>query len=346
MSPASGLYRAERGPALLIESSRLSPIAWPRVAPTSRLARGRRSDVGSVARRRTYPLDADLSYHWPMVTGLDQLTVSQRELLERWLPNAELVRDHSWGLIGTAVLQLSRGGTQYIVKAGDANDHHLARELRAHRLWLEPWTSRGRAPQLIRADDEAKLLLRTYVAGGLVEGGPEEFTPETYHQVGELLAALHSQYECEDQEYERRANERTLAWLDRPHRIAPGTVVRLRDEIETWPTPTTIVVPTHGDWQPRNWLVHEGSVYVIDFGRTDLRPAFTDFARLAAQQFRGRVELEAAFFEGYGGDCRETGPWHRNQVREAVNTAAWAYQVSSESFERQDHRMIADALDA
>ena len=73
----------------------------------------------------------------------------------------------------------------------------------------------------------------------------------------------------------------------------------------SWPTPPATLVPTHGDWQPRNWLVHEGLVSIIDFGRADLRPAWTDFSRLAAGQFLEDAALEAAFLEGYGEDPRE-----------------------------------------
>lgn len=104
------------------------------------------------------------------------------------------------------------------------------------------------------------------------------------------------------------------------------------------------MVPTHGDWQPRNWLVHEGLVSVIDFGRADLRPAVTDFTRLAAQQFCGHPELEAAFIGGYGCDPREPAAWRHTQIQEAVATAVWAYEVGDEPFEAQGHRMIADAL--
>jgi 2'-5' RNA ligase len=277
-------------------------------------------------------------------SGMDNLTARQRELLDRWLPGAELARDHSWGLIGTTVLEMSHEDSRYIVKAGDESDRHIAREIRAHRLWLGPWTADGHAPQLIRADGEAKLLLRQYVDGELVERSTFEYIPDTYYQAGCLLASLHGQLESEDREFEGRAKEKTLAWLDGPHRIAPDAVARLRAEVESWPTPPMMAVPTHGDWQPRNWLVHENVVRVIDFGRAELRPALTDFARLAAQQFRTRPDLEAAFIEGYGGDPREPGAWHRIQMREAVATAAWAYQVGSESFERQGHRMIAEAL--
>lgn len=279
-----------------------------------------------------------------MSSGLDNLTARQRALLEQCLPGAELVRDHSWGLIGTTVLEMSLEHDRYIVKVGDEGDHHLARELRAHRLWLEPWTSQRRAPQLLCADEEAKFLLRQFVEGGLVEGSAHEYVPDTYRQAGMLLACLHGQLGREDPEFEVRANDKTLAWLEGPHRIAPDAVARLRAEVESWPTPPMTVVPTHGDWQPRNWLVDDGVVRVIDFGRADLRPALTDFARLEAQQFRERPDLEAALIEGYGGDPREPDAWRRNRVREAVATAAWAYQVASAPFERQGHRMIAEAL--
>jgi hypothetical protein len=74
------------------------------------------------------------------------LTDRQQVLLDAWLPSAELVKDHSWGLIGTLVLELTHNGERYVAKAGDPADHHLAREIRAHHNWLTPWTSRGERP--------------------------------------------------------------------------------------------------------------------------------------------------------------------------------------------------------
>ena len=56
------------------------------------------------------------------------LTERQQQLLDTWLPSAVIVRDHSWGLIGTLVLELEHHGERYIAKAGDHTDHHLARE--------------------------------------------------------------------------------------------------------------------------------------------------------------------------------------------------------------------------
>lgn len=275
-----------------------------------------------------------------------QLTVRQRELLERWLPGATVVDDHSWGLVGTTVLELTQAGGHYIVKAGDEKDHHVARELNAHRQWLGPWTSLGRAPRLVHADAAAKLLVTCYLPGRLVEGGSEEWNPDVYRQAGDLLARLHRQLRVADASFEEQANANALRWLARPHRIPGPTTARLREIIEAWPAPVSVLVPTHGDWQPRNWLVHQQTVSVIDFGRADLRPALTDFGRLAVQQFRAVPALEESFLAGYGEDPREQAAWQRNQIREAIATAAWAFQVGDEAFEQQGHRMLADAMRA
>ncbi|MEV0790064.1 aminoglycoside phosphotransferase family protein [Kribbella sp. NPDC050459] len=270
------------------------------------------------------------------------LTERQQQLLDRWLPSAVIVRDHSWGVIGTLVLELEDGGERYIAKAGDDADHHLTRELRAHRNWLRPWTTRGRAAELVHADESAKLLVTRFLPGELVEGTPSEWSPDIYRQAGELLAAFHRQYGVPDAAYESRENEGTLLDLGKPHRIAPDLAERIRSTIRAWPTPPATLVPTHGDWQPRNWLVDDGTVRVIDFGRADLRPAYTDFARLAAQQFRSDPSLEPAFLAGYGSDPRDPEAWQRTRLREAVSTAVWAHQVGDEAFEAQGHRMIAE----
>jgi thiamine kinase-like enzyme len=279
-----------------------------------------------------------------VASGIEQLSQRQRELLGDWLPGAEVVKDHSWGLVGTTVLELSYDGGRYGVKAGDENDRHLARELRAHREWLGPWTTTGRAPRLVNGDEDAKLIVTHFLPGELVEGSDHEWRPDSYRQAGELLALLHEQLAVEDADFEARERERALWWLDQPHRIAPDIAALLRAEVESWPTPATTLVPTHGDWQPRNWLVYDGVVSVIDFGRADLRPALTDFARLSAQQFRADPELERAFLDGYGADPRQPEAWRRNRIREAISTAVWAYRVHDESFEQQGHRMIAEAL--
>ena len=281
-----------------------------------------------------------------MTSGLGKLSPQQRALLERWLPGARVQKDHSWGLVETTVLEMTHAGSLFIIKAGGDSDRHIEREIHAHHRWVGQWTSSGHAPALEHADVQAKIIVTRHLPGELVLGSDHADAPSTYRQAGELLARFHAQASFADDAYERHENEKALAWLDGPHRIAAATAERLRAEITAWPAPTVIRVPTHGDWQPRNWLIHNDIVRVIDFGRTAMRPAYTDFARLAVQDFRRDPSLEAAFLHGYGSDPRETHAWRRTRIREAIGTAAWAYRVGAEAFEAQGHRMITEALSA
>ncbi|MGH3446141.1 MAG: phosphotransferase [Nocardioidaceae bacterium] len=279
-----------------------------------------------------------------MTPALVGLSEKQQALVDTWLPGATVVQSHGWGLVQTSVFELRYAGERLIVKAGGASDGHIAREIHAHHSWLEPWTRAGRAPILEFADEEAKILVTRYLPGDLVLGTTSADEPSTYHQAGELLAQLHAEASVTDAGYEEHENEKALTWLNEPHRIAPATVERLRAEIATWPAPPASLVPTHGDWQPRNWLVHDGLVRIIDFGRAAMRPPMTDLARLAVQDFLRKPELETAFLAGYGSDPRAADAWQRTRVREAIGTATWAHRVGDDRFEAQGHRMIAAAL--
>jgi thiamine kinase-like enzyme len=188
------------------------------------------------------------------------------------------------------------------------------------------------------------ILMTEYLEGSLVEGTEAEYEARTYLQAGRLLRAFHDQAERADPHYEAAATAKALAWLDTPHRIEESASERAREVFDAYQPKTVLVVPTHGDWQPRNWLMGATELKIIDFGRYQFRPAASDFCRLAVQQWRSEPRLEAAFFEGYGSDPRDDELWIIALLREAVSTAAWAYQVGDHKFEQQGHRMIADAL--
>lgn len=277
---------------------------------------------------------------------LPGLEAPQQALLAQWAPHAVLVHDHSWGLVQTTVLELEDPGHgTVIVKAGGPEDHHLARELRAHREWLRPWVRTGHAPQLLAADAEARLLMTQFLPGRLVEGRPAQDDPDTYRQAGALLARFHAQHAETSTDWDARLTQRARGWLERPHRIDAGSAAALDAEISTWPrTGEVALVPTHGDWQPRNWLIDESTVRVIDFGRADLRPAVEDLARLARQDFTRDPVLEHAFLEGYGHDPREAGLWRRTLVVEAIGAAVWAHGVGDASFEQVGLDQIAQLL--
>lgn len=262
------------------------------------------------------------------------------------LDDPRLVRDMSWNLVESTVLHVRAGDRDLVVKAGGPSNHHIARELAAHPEHTSPLVDTGHAAGLLAADAELRIMLLDHLPGLLIEGTAAERNADTHRHAGALLRRLHDQAAREDDEYEKRVNARALRWLDGEHRVDPDAAQHARRILESVPTPPVTVVPTHGDWQPRNWLIDGGTVQVIDFGRFAFRPAATDLTRLAAQQWRDRPDLERAFFDGYGDDPREPGRWRLHTLREAVGTACWAYQVGDESFERQGHRMLAEALSA
>lgn len=275
-----------------------------------------------------------------MDDALGRLSPEQRELLRQWVPDARVVADHSWGLVDNVVLELQGQQGRLILKAGGPSDGHITRELRAHREWLRPWVASGHAPMLLHGDDPARMLLTSYLPGHLVEGTPAQREPDAYRQAGQLLARFHGQLTVHDAEWQDKFRARVQGHLGLPHRIAPEVEEAVRAEVSTWPGGGADVVPTHGDWQPRNWLIDDGVVRVIDFGRADLRPPTEDFVRLARQDFSRNPDLEAAFLDGYGRDPREPAQWRRNLVGEAVGTAVWAYGVGDEDFERFGHRLL------
>lgn len=275
-----------------------------------------------------------------------RLSREQSALVHTWLGPPRLLRDMSWNQLDTTVLHVTDGDGEFVVKASGTANHHLLREVTAHETAVTALAGAGHAPRLLHADRDRRVLVTRYLPGRLVEGTTAEHDPDVHRQAGRLLRVLHAQGAHLDEEFERAATARTLAALDRPHRIDAAQADRVRTVLAAYRPRPVSVVPTHGDWQPRNWLLDGGLVRVIDFGRFDLRPAMSDLCRLAVQQWRTDPRLEAAFLDGYGRDPRDPQVWPVLQLREAVGTAVWAHQVGDERFERQGHRMLRDALRA
>lgn len=275
----------------------------------------------------------------------DRLSPKQREWVQGRLHGIRLVRDMSWNLIDSVVLHVESDEGAFIVKAGGPTNHHIDRELTAHPRWTAPLIASGHAARLADALREQRVMILDYLPGILAEGTDAEHDTDAYVQAGVLLRALHAQETRKDADYEPHATARALRWFEEPHRVDSAVVAAARRILEADPAPSVSVAPTHGDWQPRNWLIDQGVVRVIDFGRFGFRPASTDLTRLAARQWAGRPELEAAFFEGYGDDPRDPDRWRLDRLREAIGTACWAYRVGDEHFEAQGHRMLAEVLD-
>lgn len=296
-------------------------------------------------------------------TGLDGHQIA---FVLRTLPDAVLVADDSWGLLDTRVLHVVAGDVSYTVKASGPDNTHFPRELEAHWTVTDALRTAGDTGALVAADEEHRVLVLERVPGHLALGTADEHDPEAHRQAGALLRRLHDHGTRHDPTFLLHEQAKALRALDAPHRISADVVARTRAALEMLPTdhPDEPLVPTHGDFHPRNWIVENGDanaengdngadndrrarrLRVIDFGRFGWRPASFDLTRLAVLHWQHDPTLEAAFFDGYGNDPREPDAWRWLQLREAVGTATWAYAVGDEGFEAQGHDMLRRALAA
>jgi len=278
-------------------------------------------------------------------TQLDQaLNAGQLDVLSQWLPGVRLVQDLSWHQTDTVVLRIHCDNNEYIVKTAGKQNHHFDREFDAHHSVTAPLVASGVAASLRFASKQARLIVLDYLPGVLVDATPVEEIASVHYQAGQALRILHAVDSFTDAEYEYRIHEKCWRLLETQHRIKPAVTERIVDVLDAYTPQPTTVVPTHGDWQPRNWLENQGRLYVIDFGRFEYRPAATDLVRLASQQWRGRPDLEAAFLAGYGHDPRTATQWGMQYLYEGLATSVWSYSMGDEEFEMQGHQMLFDAL--
>ncbi|NGN94515.1 aminoglycoside phosphotransferase family protein [Nocardioides sp. KC13] len=262
-----------------------------------------------------------------MTSALDTLTPTQRDLLDQWLPGAELVSDRSeLHRAGTTALVLASGEDRFLVKTTTEGVRHIDRELAAFRSWLAPWSEAGRAPSLVEADRNARIIVMTHLDGEPATTSAAVHDPEIYRQAGELLATFHGQASVEDEDYEAELNERAAGWLDDAGLDAELTE-RLREDLDGWEAPVTVLRPSHGDWQPSSWVLDGGTLRVVDTGRFGFRPALYDLGRLSSHDFTRNDAFEKAFLDGYGSDPREPEAWHRLRVRDALSVARWAHRT-------------------
>jgi hypothetical protein len=274
------------------------------------------------------------------------LTAAQRALVDRWVPGAELVADLSWPEALTRVWHLRSGDVDAVVKAGgEVTGHHIGREIAAGR----ELTGLGDGlPVLIDGSATERVLALRYQPGALVQDTPAEADPAVFHAAGRLLARVHGSAAAEiSADYPTSRLDRLRRLLPRASTLldpdlaarAAGAVGRIR------PVPEP-AVRTHGDMQPRNWLVDDaGTVRLIDFGRYALRPAYTDLVRVVHRFPPGDPRV-GALLAGLGGpEPWDLPGWWAENLYQAVMTVVWATDVGSPDFAEEGRGMLRRTLD-
>lgn len=279
------------------------------------------------------------------------LSDRQVEYLETTYPGALIVADHSWPF-GISVLEFVHGDRRLLLKAS-ATAHHLEREYRAHTRWLDALGDD--VPALVDYDAGAGVLVKTFLPGRIALGSPQEHDAGSFRQAGALLARLHrGTAPRRAPHYEESMATKTRAWVARAGGLAPEEhLARVADWLDGFRPQPVELVPTHGDYQPRNWLVRPGGrIAVIDFGRAELRPWYSDLVRMEHHDFELRPDLRAAFMDGYGPEPGSAAPSEGypapgrrlDELMQALGTIVWSRDMGDARFEEHGRTMLTRIL--
>ncbi len=274
---------------------------------------------------------------------MSDLTNAQRSLLDEWLGDWTVATDYSWPLQDTHVLRVWAGGRSYIVKASRTS-HHIAREIAAHEQflgWFKVWV-----PCLVHASTVERILVTEYIPGELVEGTDAEWDPDTYRQAGARLNELLVPGSVSDAYLERLIESSRRSIAAAHSLVGADQLVEIEGRLSSVsPRPVTMSF-THGDYQPRNWLMEGGQLRVIDFGRAAQRHWTSELVRLHSQQFVGHEVLQRSFFAGLGRPLtpEDAEVFYLERIQQAVGTVVWANGINDANFEEHGRQMIRKIL--
>ena len=200
------------------------------------------------------------------------------------------------------------GATWFIKRHGDAARYRA--ELAAYRQWIP--ILQDAAPRLRASDDALHAVILSAAPGdaapwpganmhgSAVAGLAEQ---EIHRRAGRILRRLH------DAQPPLPWPDFAASKIEQFGRLRPAaTAILSRGELDraaravgalsTLPAP--LRVPCHHDYTPRNWLVHDSAVCVLDFEWCGLDARVADFGRLHLAIWPDRLDLREAFLNGYG----------------------------------------------
>ena len=238
----------------------------------------------------------------------------------------EVVADLSWTDLGLSIVLEVRtpDGRSLIVKShndGYRNDLEVA----AYQKWVPAIADR--APALVAHEDGLVLVITKLGAGPPAD----DLAPAVYADAGRVLRRFHA---CEEAIVDPTWAEQRLAnlqtWIDRMPEglIDPDDVAFVEREaavLRELPPPP--LVPTHNDFQPRNWRVDaDGRVFVFDFEKARHEWWTHDIQRMWWREWLQRPDLRDAFLEGYGRELDETerAGLRANSARGHLVQIVWA----------------------
>lgn len=209
--------------------------------------------------------------------------------------------DRSWRHQRSLVLELrDAAGDRWFLKH-PRDKRRYERETRAYRTILPSFGDL--VPRMAGYSPKYKALVVSAVPGQLAKTGGLSTDPAVHRAAGAWLTRLHSSTPTEAPDLAGALATQRAHLLERAEKslaAAELEYVRLATAALA-EVAAAVTVTCHRDFTPRNWVVDEdGTVRVIDFGRTAQDLAVRDLAHLAQRTWAAHPHLRTAFLEGYG----------------------------------------------
>jgi hypothetical protein len=206
----------------------------------------------------------------------------------------------------------------------------------------------GPIPLLEHSDLSAGILVTTFLPGELVLHSISETNPDIYRQAGEILARIQILQGTSIHYLNERVSRVRELIAEASGLVQSAQLAALKQHLDDFESRPIELYFTHGDYQPRNWLVHESKLYVIDFGRGAPRSWVSDLVRLQNQQFLGHPAFEDAFMEGLDRDPTkgDLEILRLETIIESLGTVVWSHKIGDDEFEDHGRLMIDRFLEA
>lgn len=222
------------------------------------------------------------------------------------------VADRSWPRENSAVWEITTAAPRRCFVKRHPSPRFHEREVTAYQQ-IVPSLGRGGAPELIAADQDLAAIVITGLPGEIVKRLSLSLSMEleAYRQAGGLLRRIHN---VPITAPGLQGIERVVGRCEEHLRRADG-LLRAREVafVRACATALSAIEPrlpataTHGDFMPRNflWDGRTRRLALIDFERSEPRPAVSDLIRLEYGSWDTRPELREAFLDGYGRDLTD-----------------------------------------
>lgn len=261
--------------------------------------------------------------------------------VERTIGPYRTVADRSWDNGDAHVVEIRDvDGVTWFVKI-HRHTHHYAREVDAYLRWVPALG--GHAPSLHGHDADLSVLLLSSVPG---TPEPEDSaTPAIHHQAGRLLRALHdAEPPVPWPEFAREQRAKFDKWAGRAAALLERRCVDfVASQLAAFADVTPDAVPCHLDYSPRNWLVVDSVVYVIDFEFARRHCWQQDLSRLFFGVWQDAPAAREAFLDGYGRTLADDdlALLLALGAASAMSTVVWAREHGDAEFEAAGRRNLA-----